>query len=150
MKSLSILCLFATVCGTFADFRIQCRDCICRAEGCESNAFQCNGQTPEACGPYQISLSYYCDAQNYPANLCFQYETEWRNCMNTWDCNNQTVDGYRARYGVSCTQLADPTCEHYSKIHKGGPGACFVTTGAPATFWQSVNNCCNTNYPGQC
>ena len=32
--------------------------------GCFENIGECNGQVPEACGPFQITLSYYCDGKS--------------------------------------------------------------------------------------
>ncbi|XP_070569343.1 lysozyme 1-like [Ptychodera flava] len=122
-----------------------CLDCICFVEsncrmpssgptGYEHCAWDVGSYS---CGPYQIKEVYWIDARMYGGYLM----GDWLTCTNNWGCSEDSVHAYMERYATRARLGTDPTCEHFSRIHNGGPNG--HTNPNTLVYWNKVQDCLN-------
>ncbi|KAK7086379.1 hypothetical protein SK128_012541 [Halocaridina rubra] len=129
LKSLAVI-LAMGVTLTTGILEEDCLFCMCfvSSTGCEMPDPVCaNNGGSVVCGPWAITEGYWQDGG-------YQGGT-FTNCVQDWDCNENTVRAYLDRY------VTDPTatCETYARTHFGGP----FGSGADYTlnYWYQVRNC---------
>ncbi|XP_041472689.1 lysozyme-like, partial [Lytechinus variegatus] len=97
----------------------DCLACICKVEsGCTIPDPVCHDDVGSlSCGPYQIKEAYWNDARLRGGEL----KGSWMNCTAEFECSEQAVQGYMARYATFQRLGRQPTCQDFARIHNGGP-----------------------------
>ncbi|XP_070558045.1 lysozyme-like [Ptychodera flava] len=121
----------------------DCLHCICYVETHCSMPQHGSGQYSHcdwdvysySCGPYQIKDIYWEDAKLKGGSLM----GDWLKCTADWQCSGDAVNGYMKRYATKARIGTTPTCEHFSRIHNGGPNGYKVE--ATKKYWLKVKDC---------
>ncbi|XP_041453503.1 lysozyme-like [Lytechinus variegatus] len=116
----------------------DCLACICIVEssGCQMPNPICEYDVGSlSCGPYQIKKGYWTDATRSGGSLM----GSWRECTASFECSEKTVQAYMTRYATTERLGETPTCEHFARIHNGGPRG--HTRASTLAFWKKVNKC---------
>ena len=105
-----------------------CLKCICLVEsGCQQ--VPC-GLPGAPCGPFQIDQRYWIEGGRKGGN--------WQNCVQNFQCAEDTVRGYMQRWATPQRLRRVPTCEDYARIHDGGPDGPF--SRSTLAYWQDIQD----------
>ncbi|XP_064120746.1 lysozyme-like [Macrobrachium nipponense] len=138
---------FTTFLAVFASFvnpqtlSDDCLECMCyepqnfkerifqaSSDGCVMPDPVCtDGEMGEVCGPFAITRIYWMEAGWFGG--------EFHNCVEDWQCNEDTVRGYLAKFVTD----ANATCEDFARTHVGGPHG--PHTDATLPYWHEVQTC---------
>ncbi len=113
----------------------DCLACMRQVEGGTEGICNPDGKTP-SCGPYQIKLRYFQDAQRADSSLSWR---DWQECTKYDWCSEMVVQAYMSLYATWGKLRTSPTCEHFARIHNGGPDG--WKKSATVSHWTKVRNC---------
>ncbi|XP_063961092.1 lysozyme-like [Lytechinus pictus] len=122
----------------------DCLACICKVEsGCKMPNPVCRDDVGSlSCGPYQIKEAYWIDAQEQKKkDDGGRLGRSWKACTADWSCSEEAVQFYMKRYATKKRLGETPTCEHFARIHNGGPNG--HTSSSTKPYWKKVKNCLN-------
>ncbi|XP_042859431.1 lysozyme-like [Penaeus japonicus] len=126
----SLFFLVVAIGATTAELEDSCLACMCyvSSSGCVMPDSVCwNTNWGELCGPWAITKPYWTDADK-PGG-------DYYTCVADWDCNEETVRAYLARY------VGNPhaSCETYARTHYGGPWG--ANEDYATDYWHMVKDC---------
>ena len=117
----------------------ECLECICEASSKCDASFPCkNYGGSQACGPYQITISYWLQSgkPGYKGG-----SSDFINCVTNMDCAQETLKGYVKNLKRDCNNDGAIDCLDYALIHKLGPNACQDQSFLDSPYWNDFQAC---------
>jgi len=111
----------------------------CKAVGCKSK-HDYDDDDQLACGFFQIKRAYYIDCGRPGKRQDDESDdVAWKRCADDYDCSLVCVKNYMRKYGSSCSEGQQPSCEVFARLHHSGPNGC--KDPRSNSYWEKIRKC---------